>query len=172
MGFIEYNANPAANYVDDCTIRAICTVTNTDWEYTYLGVCTQGFIMHNMPHANVVWGEYLYKQGFRKGSIPDTCPNCYTVRAFCADNPIGTFLLATGSHVIAVIDGTTVPSSTMIATPAAVEEYSNVAVAVSVPVWSGCCETLSIRNTSDQPILVQNANVILTRSNQSVMASC
>lgn len=71
-----------------------------------------------------------------------------------------------------VVDGTTVPSSTMIATPAAVEEYSNVAVAVSVPVWSGCCETLSIRNTSDQPILVQNANVILTRSNQSVMASC
>lgn len=63
-------------------------------------------------------------------------------------------------------------SSTMIATPAAVEEYSNVAVAVSVPVWSGCCETLSIRNTSDQPILVQNANAILTRSNQSVMASC
>jgi hypothetical protein len=58
-----------------------------------------------MPHANVVWGEYLYKQGFRKGAIPDTCPNCYTVRAFCADNPIGTFLLATGSHVIAVIDG-------------------------------------------------------------------
>ena len=71
-----------------------------------------------------------------------------------------------------VVDGTTVPSSTMIATPAAVEEYSNVAVAVSVPVWSGRCETLSIRNTSDQPILVQNANVILTRSNHSVIVSC
>lgn len=70
------------------------------------------------------------------------------------------------------VDGTSVPSSTMIATPAAVEEYSNIGVAVSVPVWSGCCETLSIRNTSDQPILVQNANVILTRSNQSVMALC
>ena len=62
-----------------------------------------------------------------------------------------------------VIDGTTVPSSTMIATPAAAEEYSNVAVAVSVPVWVGCCETISVRNTSDQPILVQNANIILTR---------
>ena len=70
------------------------------------------------------------------------------------------------------VDGTSVPSSTMIATPAAVEEYSNVGVAVSVPVWSGCCETLSVRNTSDQPILVQNANVILTRSNHSVIASC
>lgn len=64
-----------------------------------------------------------------------------------------------------VVDGTTVPSSTMIETPAAVEEYSNVAVAVSVPVWVGCCETVSVRNTSDQPILVQNANIILTRDN-------
>ena len=67
-----------------------------------------------------------------------------------------------------VIDGTTVPSSTMIVTPAAVEEYANVAVAVSVPVWVGCCETISVRNTSEQPILVQNSNIILTRQNTSV----
>lgn len=51
-------------------------------------------------------------------------------------------------------------------------QQSNSNSLMTVPVWSGCCETLSIRNTSDQPILVQNANVILTRSNQSVMASC
>ena len=37
--------------------------------------------------------------------IPNSCPDCYTVRDFCFDNPRGAFLLATGSHVVTVIDG-------------------------------------------------------------------
>ena len=54
-------------------------------------------------------------------------------------------------------------SATMIETPAAVEEFSNVfsAVVVSVPI--GCCVTVSVRNTSDQAITVQNANLIVER---------
>lgn len=61
------------------------------------------------------------------------------------------------------IDGNTIPASRMAVTPAAVEEYFNVSRAINVPVWRGCCESVSIRNTSDQPILVQNANVIFDR---------
>lgn len=61
------------------------------------------------------------------------------------------------------IDGATIPSSQMIVTPAAVEEYFNVSRAINVPIWRGCCESVSIRNTSDQPILVQNANVLFDR---------
>lgn len=29
--------------------------------------------------------------------------------------------------------------------------------------WRGCCETITVRNTSNQPILVQNANIIFSR---------
>lgn len=61
------------------------------------------------------------------------------------------------------IDGATIPASTMIVTPAAVEEYFNVSRAINVDIWNGCCETVSVRNTSDQPILVQNANIIFSR---------
>lgn len=61
------------------------------------------------------------------------------------------------------IDGATIPASNMIVTPAAVEEYFNVSRAINAQIWKGCCETVSIRNTSTQPILVQNANIILTR---------
>lgn len=32
-----------------------------------------------------------------------------------------------------------------------------------VGIWSGCCESVSIRNTSAIPILVENANVIFSR---------
>ncbi|MBR0090249.1 MAG: hypothetical protein IJP92_00905 [Lachnospiraceae bacterium] len=61
------------------------------------------------------------------------------------------------------IDGATIPASTMDVTPAAVEEYFNVSRAINVPVWRGCCESVSVRNTSDQPILVQSANIIFDR---------
>lgn len=61
------------------------------------------------------------------------------------------------------IDGATIPASEMIVTPSAVEEYFNVSRAINAPIWRGCCESVTIRNTSDQPILVQNANVIFDR---------
>ena len=65
--------------------------------------------------------------------------------------------------VAIAIDGTTVASSTMIVTPAAVEQYLNVSRATNVQIWNNCCETVSIRNTSAIPILVQNAKLIVAR---------
>jgi len=70
--------------------------------------------------------------------------------------------------VAITLDGTTIPASTMIVTPAAVEEFFNVSRAINAQVWKGCCQTLSIRNTSDIPILVQNANVIFSRPDLTV----
>lgn len=61
------------------------------------------------------------------------------------------------------VDGSTLPASSMIVTPAAVDEYFNVSRAINVPVWRGCCETVTVRNTSEQPIQVQNANIIFSR---------
>lgn len=66
------------------------------------------------------------------------------------------------------IDGSTVPASSMIVTPAAVNEYFNVSRAINVEVWNGCCETVTVRNTSDQPIQVQNANIIFSRPDLAV----
>lgn len=66
------------------------------------------------------------------------------------------------------IDGSTVPASEMIVTPAAVDEYFNVSRATNVDIWRGCCETVSIRNLSDQTIQVQDANVIFTRPDLAV----
>ena len=65
--------------------------------------------------------------------------------------------------VAITIDGATIPSSQMTVTPAAVEEFFNVSRASTASVWKGCCETIAIRNTSNQPILVSNANVIISR---------
>lgn len=103
--FIPYNPNPSANYVGDCVVRAIAKVTNQDWDSTYLDVCIQGFMDKDMPSANHVWGAYLKSKGFKQYLLPDTCPDCYTAHDFAEDYPQGTYLLATGTHVIAVQDG-------------------------------------------------------------------
>lgn len=61
------------------------------------------------------------------------------------------------------IDGEPVQTSKMIVTPAAVEEYFNVCSSVYIDVPTGCCSTAGVTNTSDVPISVQNANIIVER---------
>ena len=103
--FRKYNPNPQGKSVGDCVIRSISKVLEYDWERTYIELAVQGFMMCDMPSANAVWGAYLRNKGFKRHLIPDSCPEFYTVADFAKDNPDGKYILATGSHVIAVIDG-------------------------------------------------------------------
>lgn len=61
------------------------------------------------------------------------------------------------------VNGEAIASTTMIQTPAAVEEFANVASAVYIDVPANCCVTISVRNTSTQAIDIQNANLIIER---------
>lgn len=80
----------------------------------------------------------------------------------------GNIALPTGGTVEAIslalsIDGEPIAATTMIVTPAAVEEFQNVFSAIFIDVPKGCCLTVGVRNTSTQPIDVQNANLIVER---------
>lgn len=103
--YIHANPNPIGKYVDDCVIRAIAIATDRTWDDVYAHVCLQGYIMKNMPSVDKVWGTYLSSIGFIELPILADCPACYTVKDFCYDNREGIFILATGSHVICVING-------------------------------------------------------------------
>lgn len=61
------------------------------------------------------------------------------------------------------VNGVTEPATTMISTPAAVNEYNNVNREVEIPIPRGCCQNVAITNTSGQAILVQNCIVDLDR---------
>ena len=61
------------------------------------------------------------------------------------------------------IDGEAVPATTMIVTPAAVEQFFNVSASVFIDVPRGCCLSVSVKNISTEAIEVQNANLIITR---------
>jgi len=61
------------------------------------------------------------------------------------------------------ISGEAIPTSSMIVTPAAVDEYFNVSASIFIDVPAGCCTNISVKNISDQAINVQNANIIVER---------
>lgn len=61
------------------------------------------------------------------------------------------------------INGEAVATTTMIVTPAAVDEYSNVFSSIYLDVPRGCCFQISVKNISTQDINVQNANLIVER---------
>lgn len=103
--FVYTNPNPANSLVGDCVIRAISIALDQDWLTTYDDITAKGRMLYDMPSSNAVWNAYLLDQGFVKRTIPDTCPECYRVTDFCWDYPHGEYLIATGTHVIAVIDG-------------------------------------------------------------------
>lgn len=102
MGFVYYNPNPEKVIVGDCVVRAIAKLTGEEWDTVYLGLCTQGYIMKDMPSSNNVWGAYLRMRGFVREPIPNTCPDCYTVREFAEEHQNGRYLLVTDGHVVAV----------------------------------------------------------------------
>ena len=103
--FVRCNPNPLGKATGDCVVRAIAIATNRSWREAYRAVCRQGEIDCDMPSNNSVWGSLLRSEGFREFLLPEACPRCVTVRAFCEMYPEGVYVIGTGSHAVAVIDG-------------------------------------------------------------------
>ena len=120
--------------------------------------CNRGFVRHRDGT-----GSFLLS-----GWTPCRKRNAQYLVDFGANIAVPTGGTVGAISVAITVDGATVPATQMIVTPAAVEEYFNVSRAINVDIWNGCCETVAIRNTSDQPILVQNANVIFSRPDLTV----
>lgn len=103
MIYVNYNSNPMRRKVGDCTVRAISKALEQSWEHTYIELAVQGLLMYDMPSANAVWGEYLNSKGFVKKAINKD--KYYTIVDFCRENPIGTYIVGTGSHTVCIEDG-------------------------------------------------------------------
>ena len=103
--WIPANPNPAHKQVPDCVIRAICIALNLPWLQVsdeLYSVAREDF---SISSDDNVWGHYLYKLGFEPFLLPQSCPRCVTVEAFTKMYPKGTYIIGTGSHAVAVIDG-------------------------------------------------------------------
>ena len=80
----------------------------------------------------------------------------------------GNIAVPTGGTVEAIslalaINGEPVAATTMISTPAAIDEYNNIFSAIFLDIPKGCCSQISVKNISEQAVLIQNANLIIER---------
>lgn len=105
MAWIFFNPNPVGKSVSDCTVRSICAAEGMSWLDAYFSLCITGSEVYDMPKSNEVFRTLLRKWGYSRHSIPNTCPDCYTVVDFCRDYNNGCYILGVGDHVVAVIDG-------------------------------------------------------------------
>lgn len=125
--------------------------------------CNRGFVRHRDETGN-----FLLRGNVRQSSC-GCCPNSalYLVD-FGANIAIPTGGTVEEISLALTLDGGTLPTTEMMVTPATVEEFFNVSDATIVNVWRNCCQSLTVRNISEQPILVQNANIIFSRPDMNV----
>ncbi len=105
MPFSYYNPNPVKNNTKDCAIRAVAKALDISWETSFALISSMAFNMGEVMDANAAWGAVLRQNGFYRDIIPNTCPDCYSVKDFCRDYPKGTYVLGFGDHAATVIDG-------------------------------------------------------------------
>lgn len=101
----HYNPNPKGIQAGDCVIRAISAASGQSWQDVYAALSVQGYMMGDWGNSDRVWGAYLRSRGYRRETLPNTCPDCYTIADFAAEHPHGAYVLGTGSHAVAVISG-------------------------------------------------------------------
>lgn len=105
MSWISYNPNPEHKMTIDCVVRAVSIAEGISWEEAHKALSDKARAEADMPSVNPIWADYLKEKGYDLFGLPNTCPRCYTVRDFARDYNHGTYVLGTGDHAVAVIDG-------------------------------------------------------------------
>lgn len=103
--WIKVNPNPEKKEVPDCVIRAICIALNKPWLETSDELYSVARKDFSVTSDDRVWGHYLFDLGFKPFLLPITCQRCTTINEFTKMYPSGTYIIGTGTHAVAVIDG-------------------------------------------------------------------
>lgn len=103
--WINVNPNPKRRNGTDCVIRAICFAFGMSWYEVYDGLCEVGRADCDWPSNDDIWGHYLLMRGCTPVVLPKKCPRCMRIAEFADRYPKGTYIIGTGNHAVAVIDG-------------------------------------------------------------------
>lgn len=105
--YVHFNNNPLGrNTVVDCSVRAVSKALGVSWDEAHDMLSHMSKQMGTIMNDNDVISAVLRMNDFYRENLPNFCPDCYTVRDFADDNPVGLYVLCTGNHVVTVINGT------------------------------------------------------------------
>ena len=113
--------------------------------------CRKGFIMHRNGSGT-----------FKLKGANNTCKTIYRV-TFIANVAVATGGTVGAISVALQEEGETIGNAVATVTPAAVGVFNNVSISTFVVASCGCCVSVSVKNISDTPIDVTNANVAFER---------
>lgn len=99
--YIKYNMNPCDKRTIDCTVRALATLFDEQWDRIYIRLCIKGLNMCDMPSSKAVIDSFLWDAGYIR-RIP---PKGTTIEEFTKRHKNGKYLLATNSHVVPAMFG-------------------------------------------------------------------
>lgn len=124
--------------------------------------CARGLINPRLGSGNILLRGWL--------------PNSLTRGCNCNRNLVAIYRVTFGANIAIpeggtassislayAIDGGTIEASTMTSTPTATDVFNCVSKTKSVSVVKGCCQTLTVRNISNQPILVDSPSITIDR---------
>ena len=103
--WINANPNPKHRTGTDRVIRAICFAFDMSWYDVYDDLCRVGRMDCEWGCNDTVWGHYLLMRGCTPVVLPKKCPRCIAIAEFASQHPRGTYIIGTGGHAVAVIDG-------------------------------------------------------------------
>ena len=117
--------------------------------------CNKGYVIHREGSGLMIL----------RGIVNNPCANFARYKvSFGANIAVPTGGSADSISIALALDGEVIPTSSSIVTPAATGDYWNVFDSLYVTVPAGCCFSVGVRNTSNQAINVQNANIIIERT--------
>ena len=104
--YIHYNGNPCGINTGDCVIRAISIVTGMNPKKVYAGLCAFGYECTIWGNVNAIWADFLQYLGYTRYTIHKQ----QTISEFAEEHPRGRYILGTGKHAVAVVDGNIIDS--------------------------------------------------------------
>jgi len=117
--------------------------------------CPKGYVFHRNESGIVIL----------RGIVNNACSNFARYQVTAVGNiAVPTDGTVEEISVALAIDGEPIQTSRARVTPAAVENYFNVTSTAFITVPRGCCFSVTLENTSDQSINLQNLNMTVVRT--------
>ncbi|MBP5598394.1 MAG: hypothetical protein J6Y02_23710 [Pseudobutyrivibrio sp.] len=117
--------------------------------------CSKGYVFHRNESGLVIL----------RGIVNNPCSTYARYQVtFNANIAVPEGGTAGPISVAIAIDGEPIATSNAIVTPTVADAYFNVTSTAFITVPKGCCFNIAIENTGTDPINVQNANLVITRT--------